>query len=243
MSNNNDLIYNRFRKEYLKPYLEKDFNENPFAHTNVSDIKYAAQFRDKREERKLFKLFKLIKDYDNIINYPHYESINYPTRKKLIRDFYTSLDRKYNDQTISPDLPRPEKVGLSIDRIVSNGVHQIGFWACGVNSTIYPWMVAGTSTVQPTYGDTMASVTELARVNVVTDNGFLDPMNDGWNASGGFVRGTPTGIVSEIAMANTDTYITSKIFDRSVLPLADRIDHEQNEDSFTLSAFYIITSI
>ena len=95
-------------------------------------------------------------------------------------------------------------------------------------------MVAGTSSVPPTYGDTMANVTELARVNVITENGFLDPMNDGWNSSGGFLRGTPTGVVSEIAMANTSNYPTSKIFDRSVLPIGDRIDHEQNEDSFTL---------
>ena len=132
---------------------------------------------------------------------------------------------------------------MDIDRIVSNGVQQIGLLATGTNFTIYPWMVAGTSTVSPTYGDTMLDVVELSRVNVITADGFLDAMNDGWNISGGFARGTPTGVVSEIATANTSTFDTSKIFDRSVLPLADRIDHEQNEDSFTLSAFYVITSI
>lgn len=225
-------LYTKFREDYLKPYLEEDFNKYPFPHTNVSDIKYAAQYKDREEERKLFKLLALIKDPAN----SHY-------RKQLIKKYYTALDRKYNDQTVSPELPRPEKVGIAIDKITSNGIHQIGFWATGTNFATYPWMVAGTSTVDPTYGDTMINVTELARVNVITQNGFLDPMNDGWSISGGFIRGTPTGIVSEMATANTGTFETSKIFDRSVLPLADRIEHEQNEDSFTLSAFYIITSI
>lgn len=231
-SSNNDQLYTKFRKEYLKPYLEEDFNKYPFPHSNVSDIKYAAKYQDREEERKLFKLFALIKDPANKLY-----------RKRLIQQFYVSLDRRYNDQSIDPELPRPEKVGLAIDRIVSNGVQQIGYWATGTNFTTYPWMVAGKSTVAPTYGDTMLSVNELARVNVVTDNGFLDPMNDGWSISGGFIRGTPTGVVSEISTANTSTFETSKIFDRSVLPIADRIDHQQNEDSFTLSAFYIITSI
>lgn len=225
-------FYDKFRTEYLKPYLEEDFNKYPFPHTNVSDIKYAAQYQDREEERKLFKLFKLIKDPANAI-----------FKKELIRKYYTSIDRKYNDQTVSPEMPRPEKVGIVIDRIVSNGVIQFGLWATGTNFTTYPWMVAGTGTISPTYGDTMLDVHELTRVNVVTDDGFLDPMNDGWSTSGGFERGAPTGVVSEIATANTSTFETSKIFDRSVLPLADRIDHHQNEDSFTLSAFYIVTSI
>ena len=236
MQNN---LYSKFRTEYLKPYLEEDFNKYPFPHSNVSDLKYAAQYKDREEERKLFKLFADIKQCNNNDNTIE----NTIKRKTLIRNYYTSLDRKYNDQSVNLDLPRPEKVGMSIDKIVSNGIHQIGFWATGTNFTIYPWMVAGTSTIEPTYGNTMLDVTELARVNVVIQNGFLDPMNDGWSLSGGFERGTPPGVVSEIATANTGTFETSKIFDRSVLPVSDRIDHEQNEDSFTLSAFYIITSI
>lgn len=216
----------------MKPYLEQDFNKYPFPHSNVSDIKYASKYQSLKEETKLFNLFKKIKLATNIIE-----------RKNLIQQYYISLDRKYNDQTVSPEMPKPEKVGICIDRIVENGVKQIGFWATATNSTIYPWMVAGTSSITPTYGDTMFNVTELSRVNCVTDDGFLDAMNDGWNASGGFVRGTPTGIVAEMAMANTSTYATSKIFDRSVLPLGDRIEHQQNEDSFTLSSFYIVTSI
>lgn len=239
MSNeNNNELYTKFKKEYLKEYLEKDANENPFPHSTISDIKYAAQFTDKREEDKLFKLFQKIKQYDN-------NRLN-PIRKSLIQKYYENIDRKYNDQTPrhnDDDIPKPQKVGIVIDKIVSNGIHVLGFWATGTSHEIYPWMVAGTSTVDPTYGDTMLSVNELARINVITQNGFLDPMNDGWNASGGFERGTPTGIVAEVAMANTSTYATSKIFDRSVLPLADRIDHTQNQDSFTLSAFYILTSI
>lgn len=227
-------LYDKFKQDYLKEYLEQDFNKYPFSHSNLSDIKYAAKYTDREEEEKLFKLFKLIKQQP---------TQNFQ-RKKLIRHYYENIDRKYNDQTPRhEDAPKPEMVGLCIDRIVSNGIHQIGFWATATDFSIYPWMVAGTSSVPVTYGDTMLSVTELARVNVITDNGFLDPMNDGWNASGGFIRGTPTGTVSEIAMANTSTYSTSKIFDRSVLPLDDRIDHEQNQDSFTLSSFYIITSI
>jgi hypothetical protein len=227
----NNILYDKLRNEYLKPYLEIDKSDNPDPHLNVADIKYAAQFTDKKEEDTLFKMFKLIKNSD------------YFSRKKLIQSFYDNLDRKYNDRSLRNDSPKPEKVGLCIDRIVENGVRQIGFWATGTNHTIYPWMVAGTSTVTPTYGDTMASVTELSRVHVINDNGFLDPMNDGWNASGGFIRGVPTGVISEIAMANTGNYDTSRIFDRSILPIADRISHEQNEDSFTLSAFYIVTSI
>lgn len=234
-TSNTNSIYSKFKEEYLKEYLEEDFNKYPFPHTTVSDIKYASQFRDKQEEDKLFKLFKLIKQQP---------SHDFPYRKKLIRHFYENIDRKYNDQTPRhDDTPKPEKVGMAVDRIVSNGIHQIGFWATGTSSKIYPWMVAGTSTVAVTYGDIMLSVSELARVNVITDNGFLDPMSDGWNISAGFTRGTPTGIVSEIATADTSSFDTSKIFDRSVLPLADRIDHEQNHESFTLSAFYILTSI
>lgn len=238
-----DLIYDRFKNDYLKPFIETDYKNYPFPHSNVSDIKLAAQYQDRREEDKLFKLFALIKKlhYENSTEGNKYYNEIY--RKKLIQKYYVSLDRKYNDQTVDPVMPRPEKVGLSIDRIVANGVHQIGLWACGFDNRIYPWMVAGTSTVPATYGDQMANVTELARVNCITDNGFLDPMVDGWNASGGFVRGTPSGLVSEIAMADTSNYTTSKIFDRSVLPINDRIDHEQNEGSFTLSAFYVVTSI
>jgi len=228
-------LYDKFRTEYLKPYLEEDFNKYPFPHSNVSDLKYAAKFQGKEDENKVFKLFELIKLFKK-----HGEIA---ASKKLIQNFYTQLDRKYSDQSLNSDIPRPEKVGMAIDRIVSDGVQQIGFWATGTNSAVFPWMVAGTSTVAPTYGDKMINVTELARVNVITSDGFLDPMNDGWNISGGFIRGTPTGVVAEIATANTSLYETSKIFDRSVLPIADRIDHHQNEDSYTLSAFYIITSI
>lgn len=235
MQNN---LYAKFRTEYLKPYLEEDFNKYPFPHSNVSDIKYAAKFQGQEEENKLFKLFRLLKELKKIS-----EPETIAARKQLIQKFYTQLDRKYNDQTVNSEMPKPEKVGMAVDRIVNNGVQAIGLWATGSSFVIYPWVVAGTSTIQPTYGDTMINVVELARVNAITDNGFLDPMNDGWNTSGGFIRGTATGVVSEIATANTSTFETSKIFDRSVLPLADRIDHHQNEDSFTLSAFYIITSI
>lgn len=237
MTNTDDTrnIYHKFKNEYLKEHIQEDFDKYPFTHTNVSDLKIAASFVDREEERKLFKLFALIKE----LNSPQ----DLPLRKNLIKRYYNALDRKYNDQSVEPDMPKPEKVGYGIDLIVQHGIAQIGQWACGVSHQIYPWMVAGSSQVAPTYGDTMQSVSEITRVNVINDNGFLDPMNDGWNASGGFVRTSPGGLVTEVAMANTNNYNTSKIFDRTLLPIADRILHEQNEDSYTLSAFYILTSI
>ena len=60
-------LYSKFRTEYLKPYLEEDFNKYPFPHSNVSDLKYAAKYQDREEERKVFKLFALIKDPRNEI--------------------------------------------------------------------------------------------------------------------------------------------------------------------------------
>ncbi len=238
-NNNKNELYSKFRNEYLKEYLEEDFNKYPFPHTNVSDIKYAAQFQNREEENKLFKMFKLIKED---------KSTNLSERKTLIRNFYKNLDRKYNDQTPRHDfnVPRPDKVGLSIDKILYTGIRQIGLWATGVNNTIYSWMVAGENTAPPTYGDRMIDVIEIDRVNVITDAGFLDAMNDGWSASGGFDRGTPTpesGFVSEIAMADTEDSQTSTLFDMSILPIEDRIPHEQNDGSFSLSVFYVITSI
>lgn len=244
-------LYTKFKNEYLKPYLEEDAEKNPFPHYNVSDIKYAAKYQDTEQEEKLSKLFQKINDPANKIN-----------RKQLIQQYYLSMDRKYNDQTVDPDMPKPEKVGICVDKIVSNGVQEIALHVTGKSQTIYPYMVAGTSTIAPKYGDTMLDVVELSRVNVLAPSytvyhfspsgapqkstvpaGFMESMNDGWTITGDFIRGTPTGVVSEIATANTANYETSKIFDRSVLSLHDRIIHEQNHDKFTLSVFYTVTSI
>lgn len=179
----------------------------------------------------VWKMFELIK------------TVEYAERKNLIKEFYTLLNRSYNDQTLKPEAPKPLHVGRSIDKVVSNGVRHIGEMMTGQTTSIFPWMIADQSTTDPTYGDDQSSIDELARVNCVTDTGFLDPMSDGWNASGGFGRGTPTGTVSGTAMGSTALSSTSEIFDRSVFPLDDRIEHEQNRDSFTLSALYILTSI
>jgi hypothetical protein len=226
---NDDFITHA--KEILKPYIEKDGCDHPFAHTCISDVKYAASFTSKQDEDAIFKLFKLIKKADKT------------SRKQLINQFYHNLDRKYNDQTVAPDYPQPEKVGRTIDKVVANGIQQIGLWATGDSTTIYPWMVAGTGQKLVLYGDDMSDMTELARVNVVEQDGFLDPTVDGWTASGGFGRPTISGTVSEIAMASTALPATSLIFDRSLLETSDRIPHEQNKDSFTLSSIYVLTSI
>ena len=224
------MNYNKFREDYLRPYIEIDEADNNFPHTSIGDIHFAAKWEG-IEEQRINKLFRLI------------NSVDPTTKKRLIRQFYQILDRKYNDQTISPDLPQPTKVGCSIDKVTSNGIQQIGQWATATNFRVYSWMIAGTSTKTATYGDTMDDIIELTRVNVLGTGGFLDPMNDGWNASGSFPRGTPTGTISEIAMANSETAETSLIFDRTLLQFSDRIDHVQNNDSFTLSTLYVITSI
>ena len=104
-------------------------------------------------------------------------------------------------------------------------------------------MIADQSTTAATYGDEQENIDELARVNVVTGTGFLDSMNDGWNASAGFARTTPSGTVAGSAMGSTGISTTSQIFDRSVFPESDRKIHVQNQDSFTLSALYVLTSI
>jgi hypothetical protein len=38
-------LYLKLKNEYLKEYLEEDFNKYPFPHANVSDIKYAAKYQ------------------------------------------------------------------------------------------------------------------------------------------------------------------------------------------------------
>lgn len=226
----NDFI-STTAKEILKPYIEEDGCNHPFAHTCISDVKFAASWPKKDDEEAVFKLFKLIKKADNT------------SKKQLINQFYHNLDRKYNDQTIPRDYPQPEKVGRCVDKVLSNGIQQIGLWATGESFTIYPWMIAGTGIKQVLYGDDMSDMTELARVNVVETDGFLDPTVDGWTASGGFGRSTISGTVSEIAMGSTASSATSLIFDRSLLASADRIEHLQNNDSFTLSSIYVLTSI
>lgn len=217
-------------KQDLNTYIEKDISDNPFPHLNISDCKFVAQWAG-NDELLVWKMFQLIK------------VVEYAERKNLIKEFYTLLNRSYNDQTLKPGTPEPIKVGRAVDKVVSNGVRHIGELMTGQTNTIFPWMIADQSTTEPTYGDDQTDIDELARVNCVTDTGFLDPMMDGWNASGGFGRGTPTGNVSGSAMGSTSISATSKIFDRSVFPLDDRIEHVQNNDSFTLSALYILTSI
>lgn len=226
----NDFI-STTAKEILKPFIEEDGCNHPFSHTCVSDVKYAASWSNKQDEDAVFKLFKLIKKADKA------------SKKQLINQFYHNLDRKYNDQTIPADYPQPEKVGRSIDKVLANGIQQIGLWATGESTTVYPWMIAGTGQKLVLYGDNMTDMTELARVNVVEEDGFLDPTVDGWTASGGFGRSTISGTVSEIAMASTASPSTSLLFDRSVLETSDRIVHDQNQDSFTLSSIYVLTSI
>jgi hypothetical protein len=221
----------RIKNEIIKPFIERDKSDNPFSHTNICDVKYCAVWRSKEDEEAIFNMFRKIKKSDT------------ETRKKLINKFYSILERKYNDQTLLEDEPQPEKVGRVVDKVVSNGIQTIGLWATGTSFQIYPWMIAGTSTATVLYGDTQTNITELARVNVVTTNGFLDPTVDGWTASGGFARSTISGTVAEIAMGNTNSNSTSLIFDRSLLPFADRIPHVQNQDSFTLSSIYVLTSI
>lgn len=218
-------------KQDLKPYfdIDKDLNKDP--HICIGDVKFCAQWEGKDEDI-IWKMFRLIK------------VVEYAERKNLITQFYTILNRFYNDQTVAaPDNPTPVTVGRCVDKVVSNGVRHIGEMMTGQTTTIFPYMIADQSTTEPTYGDDQTDIDELARVNCVTDTGFLDPMMDGWNASGGFGRGTPTGTVSGTAMGSTALSSTSEIFDRSVFPLDDRIEHEQNRDSFTLSALYILTSI
>jgi len=218
-------------KEILKSSIDIDIKKNPLNHINIADVKFLAQWTDKREEDLLWKMFSLITIVDP------------ESRQSLINNFYVSLDRKYNDQTIRPEMPRPEKVGIAVDKVVSNGISHIGKMMSGQTAAIFSWMIADQNTTQATYGDSQEDINELARVNVITGIGFIDPMSDGWNASAGFGRGTPSGTVAGTAMGSTGISATSEIFDRSVFPITDRITHVQNQDSFTLSALYVLTSI
>lgn len=199
----------------------------PINKITITDVKYCAIW-DLKTEVAINQLFKKIKQ----------EPFNSPQRKQLVNLYLEILERKYEDKTSIEKRLCPIEVGKAEDIVTNAGIRQIGLWATGQSYQIFDRIVAGDGTQIALFGDA-ALQSEKARVNVITGTGFLDNYDNGWTISAGFPRGTVSFTVSEVGTVNSSNVMS----DRSVFPVANRKIHEQNEDSFTITNIYVLTSI
>ena len=195
---------------------------------SITDTKYLAIW-DLQTEVNINKLFQKIKA----------EPMFSPQRKELVRLYFEILERKYNDKTSIDKRLCPLEVGIAKDIVTNQGLRQIGLWATGQSFAIFDRVLAGDGTATALFGDSNLS-NERARVNInAAGIGFLDAFDNGWTISASFPRGTVSFTVAETGTATS----TNFLFDRSVFSVADRKVHVQNQDSFTITNMFVLTSI
>lgn len=180
------------------------------------------------------------KDYSAIRKI--YDQINYYRKKRLhidkyllINSFEHELDRYWNDQTIHDNVPEPIAQTIKFDRVLNAGRTQAASLITGERSDRFNYLAIGTSQTVVSDAD-YKLYNEILRVNVIQNGGYISAAGAIIKHSGLISPGETSMLVYEIGFVNMNTFDPEQmLWNRSVFPPNKGVDHNQNQDFFSVT--------
>jgi len=170
-----------------------------------------------------------------------YDLINFYQKKRmhvekylLINSFEQQLDRHWNDQTMH-EIPEPIFQTLKFDRVLNSGRTLAAELITGQRGDRFDYLALGTSQVPVTDAD-FRLYNEILRVNVVGNGGYISAAGAIIKHSGLMSPGETSMLVYEIGFVNMAVFDPEQmLWNRSVFPPNKGVDHNQNEDFFSIT--------
>jgi hypothetical protein len=170
-----------------------------------------------------------------------YDKINYYQKKRkhidkylLINSYEQELDRYWNDQTMH-GIPEPIAQTLKFDRVVNSGRTLAASLITGERKDRFDYLALGTSQVPVTDAD-FRLYNEILRVNVRLNGGYISAAGAIIKHSGLISPGETSMVVYEVGFVNMEVFDPEQmLWNRSVFPPTKGVDHNQNEDFFTVT--------
>jgi hypothetical protein len=152
----------------------------------------------------------------------------------LINSFEQQLDRAWNDQT-THDIPEPLAQTVKFDRVVNSGRTLAASLITGERKDRFDYLALGTSQIPVSDAD-YKLYNEILRVNVRLTGGYVSAAGAIIKHSGLMSPGETSMVVYEIAFVNMEVFDPEQmIWNRSVFPAGKGVDHNQNEDFFSIT--------
>jgi hypothetical protein len=170
-----------------------------------------------------------------------YDAINFFQKKRmhvdkyLLINFYEQqLDRYWNDQTIH-DIPEPISQTMKFDRVLNSGRTLAASLITGERGDRFDYLALGTSQVAVTDAD-FRLYNEILRVNVRQNGGYISAAGAIIKHSGLMSPGETSMMIYEIGFVNMPIFDPEQmLWNRSVFPANKGVDHNQNEDFFSIT--------
>jgi hypothetical protein len=170
-----------------------------------------------------------------------YDLINFYKKKRrhidkylLINSFENKLDRYWNDQTVT-DIPEPLAQTLKFDRVLNSGRTLAASLITGERGDHFDYLALGTSQIPVTDAD-FRLYNEILRINVIQNGGYISAAGAIIKHSGLISPGETSMVVYEIRFVNLSVFEPEQLmWNRSVFPINKGVDHNQNEDFFSIT--------
>lgn len=180
-----------------------------------------------------------VKDYPSIRKI--YDKINLYKKKRrhidkylLINSFEQQLDRYWNDQT-THDIPEPLAQTVKFDRVLNSGRTLAASLITGERDDRFDYLALGTSQTPVTDAD-FRLYNEILRINVIQNGGYISAAGAIIKHSGLISPGETSMLVYEIGFVNLPVFDTEQMmWNRSVFPVNKGVDHNQNQDFFSIT--------
>ena len=170
-----------------------------------------------------------------------YDLINFYKKKRmhiekylLINSFEQKLDRFWNDQTVI-DLPEPIAQTMKFDRVLNTGRTLAAALITGERGDRFDYLALGTAQTPVSDAD-YKLYNEVLRVNVIQNGGFISAAGAIIKHSGLISPGETSMLIYEIGFVNMEVFDPEQmLWNRSVFPTGKAVDHNQNEDFFSIT--------
>ena len=170
-----------------------------------------------------------------------YKQINLAIKRRdpvekylLINSFENQLDRYWNDQT-AHDIPEPIAQTVKFDRVVNSGRTLAASLITGERKDRFDYLALGTSQVPVSDAD-YKLYNEILRINVRLSGGYVSAAGAIIKHSGLMSPGETSMLIYEIGFVNMSVFDPEQmLWNRSVFPAGKGVDHNQNEDFFTIT--------
>ena len=170
-----------------------------------------------------------------------YDLINFYKKKRrhidkylLINSYEQQLDRCWNDQT-THDIPEPISQTVKFDRVLNSGRTLAASLITGERGDRFDYLALGTSQTPVTDAD-FRLYNEVLRVNVRQNGGYISAAGAIIKHSGLMSPGEISMLVYEIGFVNMAVFDPEQMmWNRSVFPINKGVDHNQNEDFFSIT--------
>jgi len=170
-----------------------------------------------------------------------YKQINLAIKRRdhigkylLINSFENQLDRYWNDQT-AHDIPEPLAQTVKFDRVVNSGRTLAASLITGERKDRFDYLALGTSQIPVSDAD-YKLYNEILRINVRLSGGYVSAAGAIIKHSGLMSPGEVSMLIYEIGFVNMEVFDPEQmLWNRSVFPAGKGVDHNQNEDFFTIT--------